>query len=105
MLRPGRAIALIEATSCISRKANTPGRSEPGRERRMGREPVAKTSLEKDSVLPSASATVRARTSTERTAQPYRSVTPRSRHQDWGFKAMSSALLSLANTDDNKTRL
>ena len=67
---PGRAIALIAATSAVSRKVITPGMSEPGSVRRIGREPVAKTSLEKARVFPSARATVRALTSTDWAAHP-----------------------------------
>ena len=67
---PRDAALAIEATSARSRNVRTPGSSAPAMGKRIAREPVANTSLAKESALPSASVTVRAARSTAVAAAP-----------------------------------
>ena len=70
--RPAHGVAM----SARSRNVMTPGRSMPGFGRRIGCEPVAKTSLANGRIVPSARLTCGLAVSTASTARPNTVVTP-----------------------------
>jgi hypothetical protein len=83
----------------------TPGSSAPGTLSRSGVEPVASTSLENAMLSSLAILISRRPTSIPETAQPYFSVTPRSRHHAAGLSSISCEAVSPAKTDESSTRL
>ncbi len=77
----------------------------PGFGRRIGCEPVAKTSFAKGRTAPSDRLTVRPAVSTASTARPNTVVTPLRRHHKAGFSVRSRSSTSPASSEESSTRL